>query len=42
MSFEEFVKADGGEHHIEGVKKLPCVRALSELYTTPDTVIKSG
>lgn len=35
MSFEEFVKADGGERYIEGVKKLPCERALSELYTIP-------
>lgn len=35
MSFEEFVKADGGERFIEGVKKLPVERELSELYTVP-------
>ncbi len=35
MSFEEFVKADGGDKYIEGIKKLPYERELSELYSVP-------
>ena len=35
MSFEEFVIADGGEKYIEGLKKMPLDRKLSELYTVP-------
>ena len=35
MSFEEFVIADGGSKYIEGVRKLPVERKLSELYTGP-------
>ena len=35
MSFEEFVIADGGGKYIEGVRKLPFEREVSELYTIP-------
>ena len=35
MSFEEFVKADGGEKYIEGLGKLPIDKEISELYRTP-------
>ncbi len=35
MSFEEFVIADGGGKYIEGVRKLPLEREVSELYTIP-------
>ena len=35
MSFEEFVAADGGQKYIDGVRKLPLERGLSELYTVP-------
>lgn len=35
MSFEEFVIADGGEKYIEGIKKLPFEKEISELYTIP-------
>ena len=34
MSFEEFVIADSGEKYIEGIRKLPLDREISELYTT--------
>lgn len=35
MSFEEFVMADGGSKFIEGIRKLPLDREISELYTVP-------
>lgn len=35
MSFEEFVRADGGEKYIEGIKKQSLDRELSTLYTIP-------
>ncbi len=35
MSFEEFVMADGGEKYIQGLRKLPLNREISELYTVP-------
>lgn len=35
MSFEEFVKADGGEKYIDGLKKLPLEREIPALYTIP-------
>lgn len=35
MSFEEFVIADGGGKYIEGVRKLPLEREVSDLYTIP-------
>ncbi len=33
MSFEEFVRADGGGKYIDGLKKMPLEREISELYT---------
>ena len=35
MSFEEFVRADGGGKYIDGVRKLPLEREIPELYTVP-------
>lgn len=35
MSFEEFVIADGGEKYINGIKRLPHEREISELYSAP-------
>ncbi|MBP5465663.1 MAG: ATP-binding protein [Treponema sp.] len=35
MSFEEFVIADGGGKYIDGIKKLPFDREISQLYTVP-------
>ena len=35
MSFEEFVIADGGGKYIDGLKKKPLEREISELYTVP-------
>ncbi len=35
MSFEEFVSADGGEKYIDGMKKNPLDREISELYSVP-------
>lgn len=35
MSFEEFVLADGGEKYIEGIRKMPLDREISELYSIP-------
>ncbi|MBQ9890853.1 MAG: ATP-binding protein [Firmicutes bacterium] len=35
MSFEEFVIADGGGKYIDGLKKRPLEREISELYTVP-------
>ena len=35
MSFEEFVIADGGKKYIDGIKKYPLEREISELYTVP-------
>lgn len=35
MSFEEFVRADGGERYLEGIKKHPLERELPSLYTEP-------
>ena len=35
MSFEEFVSADGGEKYIDGMKKNPLDREVSELYSVP-------
>ena len=35
MSFEEFVRADGGGKYLDGLKKLPLVREIPELYTVP-------
>ena len=35
MSFEEFVRADGGGKYIDGVRKVDFERELTELYTVP-------
>lgn len=35
MSFEEFVRADGGGKYIDGLKKTPLDREIPELYTVP-------
>ena len=35
MSFEEFVRADGGGKYIDGLKKMPLDRGIPELYTVP-------
>ena len=35
MSFEEFVRADGGGKYIDGLKKLPLEREIPALYTIP-------
>ena len=35
MSFEEFVRADGGGKYIDGVRKVAFERELTELYTVP-------
>lgn len=35
MNFEEFVRADGGEKYIEGIKRLNFEREIPELYTVP-------
>ena len=35
MSFEEFVRADGGGKYIDGVRKFAIKRELTELYTIP-------
>ena len=35
MSFEEFVRADGGGKYIDGVRKFTLERELTELYTIP-------
>lgn len=35
MSFSEFVFADDGEKYIDGLKKLPLDREISDLYTIP-------
>ena len=35
MSFEEFVRADGGGKYIDGLKKMPREREIPELYVVP-------
>ena len=35
MSFEEFVRADGGGKYIDGLKKMPLDREIQELYKVP-------
>lgn len=35
MTFEEFVIADGGRKYLDGIKKMPFLQELPEIYTVP-------